>query len=111
ESLRRAFLYLIAFHVPIIGLAVLAPLIGLPPLLLPIHLVWLEMIVHPVSALVFEGGRTPHAMRRPPRNPRLPLLGRGALTLSLVSGSLITASALWLYARGQATGAAGARSE
>ena len=50
-NIRRSFLYLLAFHVPIVSLAVVVPIAGLPLLLQPVHLVWLEFIVHPVSAL------------------------------------------------------------
>ena len=97
-NLQRAFLYLIAFHVPIVGLALLAPLLGLPLLLLPIHLVWLELIVHPVSALVFEGEPAPaDVMRRPPRDPLAPLLPARLVARSIGSGVLITATSLGLY--------------
>jgi Ca2+-transporting ATPase len=69
-NIQRAFLYLLAFHIPILGLALIVPLAHLPLLFLPIHLVWLEMIVHPVSALIFEGEPAPPVlMRRPPRDP------------------------------------------
>jgi len=111
QNLVNAFLYLIAFHVPVISLAVLVPLIGLPPLLLPIHLVWLELIVHPVSALVFEGDQPHGAMRRPPRDPRAPILPQRALALSLLSGALLAAAALCLYAHALPIGEPAARSE
>lgn len=54
RNLRRAFRYLNAFHSPLILSAVVIPFFGVPLLLLPIHLVWLELIVHPTSALVYE---------------------------------------------------------
>jgi Ca2+-transporting ATPase len=110
DNLVDAFLFLVAFHVPVIALAVLVPLLGLPPMLLPIHLVWLELVVHPISAFVFEGGESPGAMRRPPRSPAAPLLPRRELVLSILSGSLLAAAALWLYAARVAGGEAGARS-
>ncbi|MGZ6143592.1 MAG: HAD-IC family P-type ATPase, partial [Myxococcales bacterium] len=98
-NLQRAFLYLVAFHIPIVGLAVLPPLLGLPMLLLPVHLVWLELLVHPISALVFEGEPAPPgAMTRPPRDPKAPLLPRPLLVRSAVSGALITLFALALFA-------------
>ncbi len=53
-NIRRSFLYLLAFHVPIVSLAVVVPIAGLPLLLQPVHLVWLEFIVHPVSAAVCQ---------------------------------------------------------
>jgi ATP-dependent DNA helicase Rep len=52
--------------------------IGLPPLLLPVHLVWLELIIHPVSAIVFQVEPAPPGlMQQPPRSPKAPLLPRG----------------------------------
>ena len=41
-------------RVAIVILAIAAPVTGVPLILLPIHLVWLELIVHPVSAIVFQ---------------------------------------------------------
>jgi Ca2+-transporting ATPase len=97
-NIQRAFLYVIAFHAPIVGLALVAPLLGLPILLLPVHLVWLELIVHPVSVLAFEGEPAPgDVMRRPPRDPRAPLLPRGALARSMLSGLLLGGAALGFY--------------
>ncbi|HET9029780.1 MAG TPA: cation-transporting P-type ATPase [Candidatus Aquilonibacter sp.] len=69
RNLRRAFRYLNAFHLPLIVAAVLIPLLNVPLLLLPIHLVWLELIVHPTSALVYENdpGGEEDLMTQPPR--------------------------------------------
>ena len=98
-DIQRAFLYLVAFHIPIVGLALMAPLVGLPLLLMPIHLVWLELIVHPVSALLFQGDPPPpDLMRRPPRDPRAPMLPRGAVLRSALSGSLLTVAVFLVYA-------------
>jgi Ca2+-transporting ATPase len=97
-NIQRAFLYLLAFHVPILGLALAAPLLGLPLMLLPVHLVWLELIVHPVSALLFEGEPAPpDLMRRPPRDPRAPLLPSRLAMPSALSGLLLTAAVLGIY--------------
>lgn len=98
ENVQRAFLYLIAFHVPIVGLAIVTPLAGLPLLLLPIHLVWLELIVHPVSALVFQAEwATASVMNRPPRDPASPLLPRAAVVRSSAAGALLAATAFGVY--------------
>jgi len=98
QNVQRAFLYLIAFHVPIIALAVAVPVAGLPLLLLPIHLVWLELIVHPVSALVFQAEPvTADVMERPPRDPAAPLLPRAAVIRSTVSGLVLAAATFGMY--------------
>jgi Ca2+-transporting ATPase len=109
-DIQRAFLYLIAFHIPIIGLTLVPPILGLPLLLLPLHLVWLELIVHPVSALLFQGDPPPDdLMRRPPRDPGAPMLAPRAVILSALSGSLLTAVVLLVYATQAGQGSARAR--
>ena len=68
DNLTRAFAYLIAFHPPLLLGALIVPLLGRPLLLLPIHLVALELLLHPVVSLVFQADPPdPDTMRRPPR--------------------------------------------
>ena len=98
QNIQRAFLYLIAFHIPIVVLAIAAPLIGMPLILLPIHLVWLELIVHPVSAIVFQAEpAAADIMSRPPRDPAAPLLPRAAVIPSAVSGAVLAVTSLAMY--------------
>ncbi|HZT07499.1 MAG TPA: cation-transporting P-type ATPase [Chloroflexota bacterium] len=96
ENLQRAFNYLLAFHVPILLAAFILPFAGLPLFLLPIHLVLLELVLHPIVALVFENDPPSRdLMARPPR-PRsagflagadwLTWLGHGAV---LFAGVLV----------------------
>ncbi len=98
SNLRAAFLYVIAFHVPIVGLSLLSPLTGSPLVLMPIHLIWLELIIHPVSALVFQGDK-PDAglMRRRPRPPNAPLLPRAAVIRAALLGAAVTAAAFGVF--------------
>ncbi len=99
DNIQRAFLYLVGFKVMLVSLTLLAPVFGLPLLLLPVNLVWLEMIVHPVSALVFEGQpAVDDVMRRPPRSPAAPIVERPAAYRAALSGALLTAMALALFA-------------
>jgi len=98
DNLQRSFLYLIAFHVPIVGLALLAPLLRLPLLLLPVHLVWLELIVHPIAMLLFEAEpAATDVMRRPPRDPRAGLLPRAAALRSVATGLSLTVVSMALF--------------
>lgn len=68
DNLTRAFAYLIAFHPPLLLGALVVPLAGQPLLLMPVHLVVLELLLHPIVSLVFQADpASPDAMRRPPR--------------------------------------------
>ena len=46
--------FILAVHVPIAGMALLPLLLGLPILLEPMHIAFLEMVIDPVCSLVFE---------------------------------------------------------
>jgi P-type Ca2+ transporter type 2C len=98
ENLQRAFSYLVTFHVPLLLAALLVPLSGRPLLLLPVHLILLQLIVHPTVSLVFE--HDPPAadlMHRPPRPRGAALFGRRELPWSLARGASLTAAMLALY--------------
>ncbi|HET9869754.1 MAG TPA: HAD-IC family P-type ATPase, partial [bacterium] len=98
DNIRSSFLYLIAFKAPVFILAFLCPLFGFPLLLLPVHLVWFEMIVHPVSALVFEGQEAaPGILSRPPRPARDPLLPPAQVIRALLSGLFLALLVLAIY--------------
>lgn len=68
DNLVRSFANLIAFHPPLLITAVVVPLLDKPLLLLPIELVVLELLLHPIVALVFQADPADRdAMCRPPR--------------------------------------------
>ncbi|MBI4494994.1 MAG: cation-transporting P-type ATPase [Chloroflexi bacterium] len=105
DNLRHAFRYLVGFHVPIVLGTLLVPLVGLPLLLLPIHLVWLELVLHPTIALVFQADPpAPDLMRRPPRPPGAPLLAPADLALPSIQGLSVSAGVLGLFVWGLASG-------
>ena len=87
DNLRKAMSFLLAVHVPIAGLAVLPVLLGWPLILLPVHIVFLELIIDPACSIVFES--EPEArdvMQRPPRRAAEPLFDRRTVVLSLLQG-------------------------
>ncbi|KAF1710722.1 cation-translocating P-type ATPase [Pseudoxanthomonas sacheonensis] len=105
DNIVRAIRYVLAVHVPITGLAVLPLLFGGPLMLLPLHVVFLELIIDPASTLVFE--REPAAadvMQRPPRSPSRRLLDAGTLFGSLSQGLAVFVAVAAIYALGRASG-------
>lgn len=108
-NLQNAFGYLVAFHFPLLLLALVVPLLGEPLLLLPFNLIALEFLLHPIVALVFENDPPPDGvMARPPRGPEEGLIGR-RLLMPAVRGLTLTAVTLGLYLATLAAGTEAAR--
>ncbi len=98
-NLRKALTYVTAIHIPIAGLALLPILMGLPPVLYPVHVVLLELLVDPLSALVFEGEPSERsAMERPPRAAGETLFGARQIAFGVLQGAVVLAAVLALYA-------------
>lgn len=92
SNLKRSFSYLVAFHIPIILLALCPPLLGWGDLLLPLHIVLLELIVHPVSAFTFE-----NMAENKRAHKKGVLLSAAQITRSAISGILVSLGALLLF--------------
>lgn len=102
DNILRAIRYILAVHVPITGLAVLPLLFGAPLMLMPLHVVFLELIIDPASTLVFEREPAdPNVMRRPPRSPTMRLIGRSTLFGSLFQGMVVFAAITFIYVLGR----------
>ena len=92
DNLRKAIEYIIAVHIPIAGLAILPLVLGLPLILAPIHIVFLEMIINPACSIVFEAEHVEKdAMKKPPRNPKSPLILRKRVIWALIQGLIVLA--------------------
>ncbi len=97
-NLRRALTYVTAIHIPIAGVALAPVLMGLPPLLFPMHVVLLELVIDPTCALVFEAEPAEaSAMRRPPRPRREPLFGARQVRHAVLQGASVGGAVLALY--------------
>ncbi|MGE5672773.1 MAG: cation-translocating P-type ATPase, partial [Mycobacterium leprae] len=87
DNLRKAMAYILAVHVPIAGMSLIPVLFKWPLALLPVHVVFLEMIIDPACTVVFEGEREEaDVMDRAPRNPAEPMFGARLISVSLLQG-------------------------
>jgi Ca2+-transporting ATPase len=95
NNLKKAVLYIFVVHVPIAGLSLIPVLLGWPLMLLPIHIVFLELIIDPACTVVFEAEREESGvMNRPPRNLNDSLFGPRSLLVGLVQGITQLAAAI-----------------
>src|SRR5262249_34117864 len=88
DNLRKAASFLLAVHVPIAGLSVLPVLVGWPLILLPVHIVFLQLIIDPACSIAFESEpENINIMRRPPRSACEQLFDRRTVVFSLMQGA------------------------
>lgn len=104
-NLRRAMTYITAVHIPVAGVVLLPLLLGLPPMLYPMHLVLLELIIDPLCSIVFEAEPSEaNAMKMPPRSSREPLFGLGQIGVAAIDGLILLSAVLGLYVWLESTG-------
>ncbi|HPT22788.1 MAG TPA: cation-translocating P-type ATPase, partial [Bacteroidales bacterium] len=88
DNLQKALGYIFAIHVPIAGLS-LVPVFfgGLPLILWPVHMVFLELIIDPACTMVFEAEKEEkNVMQRKPKDIDEPFFGRGKIIVSCLQG-------------------------
>ncbi|MDD4663351.1 MAG: cation-translocating P-type ATPase [Caldisericia bacterium] len=96
NNIQKAISYVMMIHIPIAGLALLSPIFNLPQILLPIHIVLMELIIDPTSSIVYESEEAePRLMELPPRHPKEALLNR-SFTIQIILQGLILLFAVFL---------------
>jgi P-type Ca2+ transporter type 2C len=98
DNIQKAVSYIIAIHVPIIGLTLVPLIQGIAPILLPVHLAILQLIIDPVCSILFEAEpEDASIMQRPPRPLGAKLFGKAVVTRGLLQGLLVCAAAMVVY--------------
>jgi len=99
DNLKKAMAYVMAVHVPIAGLALVPVLLKWPLVMLPLHVVFLELVIDPACSVAFEAEpEESDVMERPPRNPKQPLFDRRTLMLSILQGASVLLVVLGVFA-------------
>jgi Ca2+-transporting ATPase len=98
DNLRKALAYILAVHLPIVGLTLVPIGLRWPLVLMPIHIAFLHLVIDPACSMVFEAQpEEADVMRRPPRDPREPMFGPRILGVSLLQGASVLVVVLTVY--------------
>lgn len=90
HNIRKAISYVIAIHIPIALLSLFVPVFKLPTLLLPIHVMLLELLIDPTSSIVFQRIKpSSDIMQEKPRNINETILNVKNAISSISQGLLI----------------------
>jgi Ca2+-transporting ATPase len=105
DNIRKTLVYLLSGNTAELTVMLVAALAGLPLPLLPLHLLWINVVTDGLPALALVVDPTEEdVLRRPPRHPEEPMLGREEWRFIIITGLLQAATTLavfvWaLYAR------------
>ncbi len=99
DNLRKAMAYIIAVHVPLVGMALVPLLVADWPLvLLPLQIAILELVIDPACSVVFEAEQVdPLVMDQPPRPVGASMFDRRVLGIAVAQGLSVLAAVLGVY--------------
>jgi Ca2+-transporting ATPase len=87
DNLKKAMTFIFSVHIPIAGMSLLPVLFKWDLALLPVHIVFLELIIDPACSVVFEmEDDEKDIMQRKPRPIIEPLFGRQMVLNGLIQG-------------------------
>jgi P-type Ca2+ transporter type 2C len=98
DNLRKVMLYIIAVHIPIAGMAIIPLLAGWPIMLLPMHVVLIEMIIDPMCTFAFENEPEENdIMRQVPKPMSDLLVAAPQLLLGVFQGLILLLACLLVF--------------
>lgn len=97
QNLRLAFAYLLLVHLPLVIGASVIPLMDLPLLLLPIHIVWMELVIHPTAMLAFQAPPQREPLAAVRRHARARFFSTGTWLGMGLFGALLSVAVVWSY--------------
>jgi Ca2+-transporting ATPase len=98
DNIRKTLVYLLGGNAGELLVMFGAAALALPMPLLPLHLLWINLVTDglPALALVVDPVDS-QAMQRPPRNPEEPLLGRPEWSMIALTGALQASVTLGVF--------------
>jgi Ca2+-transporting ATPase len=99
DNIRKTIHYLLSCNVSEVLLMLFAALLALPLPLLPVQILWINLITDGLPALALAvDPKSPDLMRRRPRSPQEPFLTAGRMRLLFAQGLFIALITLGVFA-------------
>lgn len=96
-NLRMSFEYLLLIHIPLVAAAAAIPLFDFPLVFLPVHIVWLELVIHPTALLSFQAEAKFESFQNPSKNS---FFSKSEIALVSSIGLVLAAGLAWGFISG-----------
>ncbi|MBS0170940.1 MAG: cation-translocating P-type ATPase [Nitrospira sp.] len=97
-NIRKSVHYLLSCNLSEILVMLGSTVLGWPLPLLPIHILWINLVTDGFPALALAvDPKDPDVMKRPPRDPKAPLLDRQRFVTVCVQGAVMAAATLAVF--------------
>jgi Ca2+-transporting ATPase len=91
DNIRRFIKYLLTCNTSEIAVMLVAPFLGMPLPLLPLQILWMNLVTDGLPALALGVEQAePNVMKRPPYSPMESVFGRGMRTFIIVIGIVLS---------------------
>ncbi|MCC6811507.1 MAG: cation-translocating P-type ATPase [Deltaproteobacteria bacterium] len=98
ENIRKTLVYLLTGNAAELAIMLIAAAVGLPTPLLPLHLLWINLVTDGLPALALVSDPVnDELMQTPPRPPNEPMLGKKQWLAIALTGSLEAALVLGVF--------------
>lgn len=102
QNLRMSFAFLLMVHIPLVTTAAIIPLLGYPLLYLPVHIVWLELLIHPAAILGFQKATGGKFAKQAPRSKSF--FNGYEWAIVALTGTLVAIAILGIFAATMSAG-------
>lgn len=87
QNIQKAISYILAIHMPIALSSIFIPIFKLPTLLIPIHVVLLELIIDPTSSIIFQRLKQDvNVMKEKPRKINKSIISKKIVFTNIMQG-------------------------
>ncbi|AZP12604.1 cation-translocating P-type ATPase [Undibacterium parvum] len=99
DNLRKTVSFIVAVHIPVIGMSLIPVMLDWPIFLMPVHILVLQLIIDPTCSLVFEAeAEEDDLMQRGPRATDASIFDRTILLKGALQGLALLAAVFATYA-------------
>ena len=98
DHIQKALAYIVAVHIPIAGMTLIPAIMGWPEALLPVHILFLELVIDPACTIAFEAEpASDDIMQRKPRDPKAKMFTGRIFGIAMLQGAISLVMTLGVY--------------